>query len=283
MITVLGATGNTGGRVAARLTEAGEQVRAVSRSGRAVPGAEPWQGDAGDRDFLTRAFTGADAAYVLLPFDLFTPGYHAVQDRLGEAVTAALRAARVPYVVALSSLGAEVPAGTCYLTALHRQEQRLRTLDADVLFLRTGLFFESFLHGLDAMRAEGVHADTIDPATRLPMIATRDVGDAAADALLTRSRTGVRELLGPADLTVPEALADLAPRVGLPELDYVRVPEEAMVAALEQVGMPPDVAALHVEMNSAFDSGLVRSSGRTADATTPTTVAAWADGLGVTA
>lgn len=42
MITVLGATGNTGGRVAARLAEAGEQVRAVSRSGRAVPGAEPW-------------------------------------------------------------------------------------------------------------------------------------------------------------------------------------------------------------------------------------------------
>ncbi|MCE3552601.1 NAD(P)H-binding protein [Pseudonocardia sp. RS11V-5] len=65
MITVLGATGNTGGRVAARLAEAGEQVRAVSRSGRPVPGAEPWRGDATDRDFLTRAFTGAGAAYVL--------------------------------------------------------------------------------------------------------------------------------------------------------------------------------------------------------------------------
>ncbi|WP_433504703.1 NAD(P)H-binding protein [Pseudonocardia halophobica] len=283
MITVLGATGNTGGRVAARLAETGEQVRAVSRSGRAVPGAEAWQGDAGDRDFLTRAFTGAGAAYVLLPFDLFTPGYHAEQDRLGEAVTEALRAARVPYVVALSALGAEVPAGTGYLTALHRQERRLRTLDADVLFLRPGLFFESFLYSLDAMRAEGVHADTIDPGTRLPMIATRDVGDAAADALLTRTRTGVRELLGPADLTVPEALADLGPRVGLPDLGYVRVPEEAMVGALEQVGMPPDVAALHVEMNAALTSGLVRSSGRTADATTPTTVATWADGLGVAA
>jgi uncharacterized protein YbjT (DUF2867 family) len=214
MISVLGATGNTGGRVAARLAEAGEQVRAVSRSGRAVPGAEPWQGDATDRDFLTRAFAGADAAYVLLPFDLFNPDYHATQDRLGEAVTESLRAAGVPYVVALSSLGAEVPAGTGYLTALHRQEQRLRTLDAGILFLRPGLFFESFLHSLDAMRAEGVHADTIDADVRLPMVATRDVGDAAADALLTRTRTGVRELLGPAELTVPEALADLGARLG---------------------------------------------------------------------
>ncbi|GAA4711714.1 NAD(P)H-binding protein [Pseudonocardia yuanmonensis] len=283
MITVLGATGNTGGRVAARLAEAGQQVRAVSRSGRAVPGAEPWQGDATDRDFLTRAFTGADAAYVLLPSDLFAPDYHAVQDRLGEAVAAALRAARVPYVVALSALGAEVPAGTGYLTALHRQEQRLRRLHADVLLLRPGLFFESFLHGLDAMRSEGVHADTVDPDVRLPMIATRDVGDAAADALLTRTRTGVRELLGPAELTVPEAVAEFGPRVGLPDLGYVRVPEEAMVGALVEAGMPPDVAALHVEMNAAFNSGLVRSSGRTADATTPTTVATWADGLGVTA
>ncbi|WP_181780422.1 NAD(P)H-binding protein [Pseudonocardia pini] len=283
MITVLGATGNTGRRAAVRLVEAGEQVRAVSRSGRPVPGTETWQGDAGDREFLTRAFTGADAAYVLLPFELFEAGYVAHQDRLGTAVTEALRAARVPYVVALSAVGAEVPGGTGYLASLHAQEQRLRTLDADVLFLRPGLFFESFLYGLDAMRAEGVHADTIDPAVRLPMVATGDVGDAAAEALLGRTRTGVRELLGPADLTVPEAIAQLGPRVGLPDLGYVRVPDEAMVDALTGIGMPPDVAALHVEMNAAFNSGLVHSAGRTADATTPTTVAIWADALGVPA
>jgi uncharacterized protein YbjT (DUF2867 family) len=283
MITVLGATGNTGGRAAARLVEAGEQVRAVSRSGRAVPGAETWQGDAGDQEFLTRAFTGADAAYVLLPFGPFEAGYLAHQERLGAAVTEALRAARVPYVVALSSLGAEVPAGTGYLASLYTQEQRLHTLDADVLFLRPGLFFESFLHGLDAMRAEGVHADTIDPAVRLPMVATGDVGDAAAEALLARTRTGVRELLGPADLTVPEAVALLGPRVGLPDLGYVQVPDEAMVGALTGIGMPPDVATLQVEMNSAFNSGLVHSAGRTADATTSTTFATWADALGVPA
>jgi hypothetical protein len=47
--------------------------------------------------------------------------------------------------------------------------------------------------------------------------------------------------------------------------------------------MPADVAALHVEMNAAFNSGLVRSAGRTADATTPTTLATWADGVGVAA
>jgi uncharacterized protein YbjT (DUF2867 family) len=279
MITVLGATGNTGGRVAARLAAAGEQVRAVSRSGRPVAGTESWPGDAADADFLARAFDGADAAYVLQPFDLLQPDWTDTQRRLGEAIVTGLRRAGVPYVVALSSLGGEIPTGTGYLTSLHDQEQRLAALNADLLLLRPGLFFESFAVGLDAMRATGLHADTVDPDVALPMVATRDVGDAAADALLTRTRTGVRELLGPADLTVPQAIAVLGPAVGLPDLRYVRVPEQAMTEALVGYGLSAEMAALHVQMNAAFNAGVVRSAGRTADSTTATDIADWAGAL----
>ena len=77
------------------------------------------------------------------------------------------------------------------------------------MFLRPGLFFESFLPSLPAMLATGVHHDTIDPDVALPMVATADVGDAAAAALLDAEAVGVRELLGPEDLTVPEAVARL--------------------------------------------------------------------------
>ena len=69
MITVLGATGHTGGRVTTQLRAAGEKVRAVGRSAErlATVGAEPWVGDASDPAFLTEAFRGTDAAYVLMP------------------------------------------------------------------------------------------------------------------------------------------------------------------------------------------------------------------------
>lgn len=292
MITVLGATGNTGARIVEALRAAGEPVRAIGRDaarlGAATAlGAQPHVGDAGDAAFLRRAFDGADAAYVLMPIDLASPGYAAQQAAVGESVTEALRASGVPHVVALSSLGAEVPGGpdlavTGFLGTLHEQEQRLATLEANLTLLRPGLFFESFLHGVDAMRAHGVHADSIDPDVTLPMVATRDVADVAAEALRHRSWSGtvVREVLGAADLTVPDAVAALGPAWGMPGLTYVRVPDREMQALLRDAGMPEDAARLHVAMNRAFNEGTVGSlAGRGPGNTTPTTVDAWARSL----
>ncbi|MBN9097205.1 MULTISPECIES: hypothetical protein [unclassified Pseudonocardia] len=51
--------------------------------------------------------------------------------------------------------------GTGFLTSLHDQEQRLADLTGvDVLLLRPGLFFESFLPALDAIRTHGAHVDS---------------------------------------------------------------------------------------------------------------------------
>jgi uncharacterized protein YbjT (DUF2867 family) len=276
MITVLGATGHTGSRVAAQLRAAGEEVRAVGRSAERLAGvdAEPWVGDASDPAFLTGAFRGADAAYVLMPLDLTAPGYHAQQDALGESIIAAIRASGLRRVVALSSLGADVPTGTGFLTSLYTQEQRLRAVEGlDVLFLRPGLFFESFRP--DAIRAHGVHVDSIDPDLALPMVATRDVGDAAAAALIASDWSGVqvRELLGPCDLTLPEATRILGEGIGMPDLKYVRLPDAELIGLLTSVGLPADLAELHVGMNRAFNDGVVVSrSGRTPGTTTPTSL-----------
>lgn len=289
MITVLGATGNTGGRIVETLREAGEPVRAVGRDpGRLAPsaalGAQPCVGDAADPEFLRHALDGADAAYVLMPIDVMEPGYATRQRAIGESIVTALRATCVPHVVALSSLGAEVDGGpdlarTGFLGSLYEQEQRLATLDAHVTLLRPGLFFESFLPALDAMRAYRTHADSIDPDRTLPMVATRDVAAVGAGALLARDWSGtvVREVLGAADRTVPDAIAALGPALGMPELSYVRVPDEEMAGMLRDAGLPDDVARLQVAMNRAFNDGTVGSTvGRTPESTTPTTVEAWA-------
>lgn len=282
MITVLGASGNTGGRVVRRLREAGETVRAVGRdtarlADAAAHGAEPHAADITDRTALTAALRGADAAYVLMPLDVTRPGYRAQQEQVGTAIAAALADAGVPRVVALSSLGAERERGTGFLETLHEQEQRLAALDARVLFLRPGLFFESFLPSLDAMLATGVHHDTIDPEVALPMVATTDVGDAAAAALRDPDAAGVHELLGPEDLTVPHAVARRGAALGRPGLRYERPSEEVMRAVLVEVGLPADLADENLAMNAAFNAGTVRSlAGRGPATSTPTTLEDWA-------
>ena len=157
MITVMGATGRTGSKIAAQLLHAGEPVRALGRSERRLTeltraGAEPVVGDAKDPGFLTAAFSGADAVYAMLPVDPTWSDYHAEADPLVEAVAAAVRDSGVRHVVALSSLGAERATGTGFIVSLYRQEQRLRALpDANVLALRAGLFFESFAPALEVM------------------------------------------------------------------------------------------------------------------------------------
>ena len=66
MITVMGATGNTGRKIAAALLDAGQQVRALGRAERKLAelgraGAEVLTGDAGDAAFLARASLTAAA------------------------------------------------------------------------------------------------------------------------------------------------------------------------------------------------------------------------------
>lgn len=280
MITVLGATGNVGDRLVRRLLAAGEEVRAVGRNpqrlaGLAAAGAEIAAGEVTDAAFLTRAFTGADAVHTMLPYDPTASGFREQQERIGTAITTAIRDSGVRRVVALSSLGADRPSGTGFIAAsLYPQEQRLRALPGvDVLFLRPGLFFESIVAALDVVRAIGINVDAADPDAPIPMIASRDVADAAAEALLARDWTGteVRELLGPCDLTYTRATRILGAAIGRPDLQYVRLPDDEMVAALVEAGFTPETAALHVEMGRAMSTGMIASrEGRTPRTTTPT-------------
>jgi uncharacterized protein YbjT (DUF2867 family) len=280
MITVMGATGQTGGATAGRLLEAGEHVRALGRSADRLAalrdaGAEPFPVDASDATALTEAFRGANAAYVLLPISPEAPDWHAHMAQLGEAIVTAVRAAGVPYVVAVSSVGADLPSGTGFLTGLHAQEQRLQTLTdvAHVLAFRPGAYFENAYGWLPVIAEQGVMADSVAPDAPLPMVATGDVGAAAAAALRSRDWTGfaVRELLGPRDLTYAEVAGMIGAAIGRPELGYVQIPEDDLRAALEAEGWSPDATRLQVEMNRVFSDGTVTASAtRTAASTTPT-------------
>jgi uncharacterized protein YbjT (DUF2867 family) len=288
MIAILGASGNTGMRIARLLLKGGEKVRALGRSAEKLAalksaGTEVLTGDASDATFLTAALHGADGVYTLFPPDFRSTDYRAQQDRQGEAVVKAIRDSGVRRVVFLSSLGAELSEGTGPIAGLHAQEERLRELGGvDVLVLRAAYFFENFYATLDLIKHQGINGGAIAADVAIPMIATRDIADAAAQALKTRDWKGlvVRELLGQRDLTFAEATRILGARIGKPDLKYVQFPYAGFAAALVQMGFSQNVADLYVEMTRAANGGALKSrEGRSPSNTTPTRFEEFAESL----
>ncbi|HXW04454.1 MAG TPA: NmrA family NAD(P)-binding protein [Vicinamibacterales bacterium] len=279
MITVMGATGNIGGRISELLLTAGQRVRALGRSVEKLAplkelGAEVLTGDAQDATFLTTAFRGTDAAFTLLPPDLHAMDFRRQQDQQGEAIAAAIRDSGVRVVVFLSSLGAELSTGTGPIAGLHAQEQRLRRLkNVNILILRPTYFFENFLSTVGLIKHQGINGGAAGPDVSMPMIATRDIAEVAAEALRRRDWSGVvvRELLGPRDLSFAEATRIIGERIGQPDLPYVQFPYEAFAASLVQMGISESVAGLYAEMSRAMNEGKVQSlEGRRAENSTPT-------------
>lgn len=285
MIVVLGATGNTGSVVAKKLLEKGEKVRAAGRNAHklaqlAALGAESVTADATDAAALTRVFTGAAAAYVLLPPRAKDPELLASGDAMSTAITEAIRAAGISNVVLLSSIGAQHEKKTGPIQALHTFEEKLKHVpDLNALFLRPAIFMENFLMLVPLMHSMGFLAGGIDSDLKMPMIATRDIGAAAAEELekLDFSGFAIRELHGQRDLSHDEAAAAIGAATGKPKLSYRHFPAFLVEQATKQMGIPGKTAALMSELNEAANDGLLKPlEPRSGKNTTATSIETWA-------
>ena len=288
IVTVLGATGKTGGAVATRLLAAGVKVKAVARSADKLAalqkrGAQAIEADVGDAAALTEALRGSDAAYLMIPGDYTKPDLLGQYRRAAEAIDRAVRDAGLRRAVFLSSLGGEAAAGTGPIVGLHDAEERLRAIantGLALLILRPAYFYENSYGTLGLIKHQGINGGAIEPGVPMPTIAAADIGNVAADALLKSDFSGVvvRELTGPRDLTMAEVTGLLGKAIGKPDLPYVRFPDEGYVAGLESAGFSPDAARLFLEMATAFNKGLVGRQPGNEKVKTSTSFESFADG-----
>jgi uncharacterized protein YbjT (DUF2867 family) len=275
MYVILGASGNTGSIIADSLLSKGKKVRVVGRDAGRLQrfvrrGAEAFTGDMSDVAALSKAFSGARAAYLLLPPITSRED----QERESDAIARALSESGLRYAVYLSSYGAHVPEGTGPVTGLHSSEQKLNAISGlNVLHLRAAYFMENNLAAISMIQEMGIFGHALLPDLKLPMMATRDVGDYAAQRLLDLDFSGkqTRELLGERDLSMAEATAIIARGIGKPDLHYVQFPYDQVQQVLEQMGMPPKKAAVYIEMFRAINAGvLAAQEPRSRENTTPT-------------
>ncbi|HKV05268.1 MAG TPA: NAD(P)H-binding protein [Candidatus Acidoferrales bacterium] len=279
MYVVTGASGNSGRVVAERLLARGQKVRAIGRSAERLQplvakGAEPCVCDLTDREALAAAFAGARGVYVMIPPNVTSKDYRAHQDRITDAVAAALEAAGVEHAVSLSSIGADKKVGVGPVAGQHYLENRLNQIPGlSVVHLRAGYFMENTLAQIGIIKSMGVMAGALRAELEVPMIATQDIGAAAAEALLRLEFTGpsTRELLGHRDISMAEVAGIVGRALGRPHLAYTRLPDDQVRDALTEVGISTNVANLILEMAAGQNTGhMIALEKRSASNTTPT-------------
>jgi uncharacterized protein YbjT (DUF2867 family) len=279
MYVIMGASGNTGHTVAQNLLAREQKVRVVGRNAAhlqplAAKGAEIFIGDVADAAALTKAFDQADSAYVMIPPNPTSNDPLGYSNRVSDAIAAAVQNAGTKHVVALSSIGADKSSGTGPVLGLHHLEEKLNQISsANVLHLRAAYFMENTLPQVNAIRKMGYSVGPLHPDLKVPMIATRDIGTTAADALLHPTDRGKqsRELLGQRDLSYTEVAAVLGKAIGKPDLKYVQLGDDQARGAMVQMGMSDQFARLLLEMTAALNSGYMRAlEPRTRENTTPT-------------
>lgn len=279
MYVVLGATGHTGSIIANSLLQKGEKVRVVGRDSARLErfvrkGAEAVTANVSDAAALSKAFGGARAAYLMVPPSMTSLDYRSDQERVSDAIAKAVKDSGLQYAVHLSSYGAHVAAGTGPIAGLHASEQKLNAISGlNILHVRAGYFMENNLAAAGMIQGMGIFGHAVLPDLKLPMIATRDIGEYAAQRILQLDFAGkqTRELLGERDISMTEATAVIARGIGKPDLRYVQFPYEQVQQVLMQMGVPQKTAAQFIEMYQGINAGVVAGQEpRSAENTTAT-------------
>jgi uncharacterized protein YbjT (DUF2867 family)/ketosteroid isomerase-like protein len=208
-ILVTGATGNVGRHIAAQLTGAGVNVRALTldvSSARLPAGVSPVAGDLTSPDSLSEAAAGADAAFLLWPF------------RTAEAAAAAVDAlaGQVGRIVFLSALNVQDGATPEQNGMWGQVEQAIEKSGVEWTFLRAGGFAANTLAWADEIRSEGVVRWVYGEAAR-SLIHERDISDVAVLALTDAKHSGAKYVLtGPEIVTQAHQAAIIGEVTGLP-------------------------------------------------------------------
>jgi uncharacterized protein YbjT (DUF2867 family) len=225
---IIGGTGKTGRRVAARLIEMGVPVRATSRTGEHT---FDWD----DETTWSPALRDAGAVYLTYAPDLGLPG---AADRVRELAALAADSG-VRRLVLFSGRGQ------------HNHEPAERAVQESGLewtIVRSAWLAQNFSEDfLAPMVGAGVLALPAGDAV-IPFIDADDVADVAVAALTEAGHHGeIYEVTGPRSLGFAEAAEEIARATSRP-LGYLAVDDHEYASGMAEEGVPPDLAAVLSEI-----------------------------------
>jgi len=268
MYAITGAFGQTGLALSQALLDAGHAFRMIVR--RDDTQAEKWRrrgaevviADIGNPNELAQAFQNVEAAYLMNPPAYFTPDLHGQARHVHASLLEAAHFAKVPYLVALSSVGAQHDAGTGNILTTHNFEQQLQNYSGNLTILRAANFMENWAWSMQSVKENRVLPSMFRPIGKsLPMVSALDIGHCAAKLLSENSmHRRVVELHGPKDYSPLEASQTLSEILGhhIQAVEYV---DTDWANTMLSKGFPQATVDVFIEMFAGFNSGLISFEG----------------------
>lgn len=249
-ILVTGATGNVGGALLPLLASVPATVIAGSTRGQSVSGVPGRAIDFADVPSLTKAFTGVDLAFIVIPLrpDMV---------QLAANVAKAARAAGVKHLVRVSGAGADPHSPYAIGRVQGQADQHLVASGIPTTLLRPKNFMQNFSSFLAGM-VQGGTFYTSQEQGRIPFIDVRDIAAVAAKVLENPSvHAGQAYVLtGPEALTNREALDRIGDATGK-SIALLDIPESAAQQSMRNMGMPSLVVDVMSSLNTLIAAGYV--------------------------
>jgi uncharacterized protein YbjT (DUF2867 family) len=253
MYVILGGTGHVGSAVADALLRAGEPVTLVTRH--AEKGA-PWSArgarvavaDIADTDALRAALArGRRALIVNPPADPATDTDQTERQTVSQ-ILRALESVELDKIVAVSTGGARPGHRLGDLNTLWELETGLQRLGLPTAINRGAYYMSNWDASLPAVRETGVLTSFFPADLAMPMVAPRDLGEAAARRLRSDpSDVGVVHVEGPARYTprdVAETLGQLLGRT----VSLQVVPRGQWISSFRELGFSAAAAESYARM-----------------------------------
>lgn len=256
-IVVTTPTGHIGNKLANILLDRKADVTVVARHPEKVKdlanrGAKVIAGEHNNPAILEQAVDGADALFWLTPAEMTSRDPLGTARSMAEAGASVIRKHPDLHVVQLSSAGAFLPSGTGPIVGHHDTEEKFRAAGKNIVSLRPNEFMENVFFSLPKIVEQGSIYTSIPGSVKAPFIATQDIAEVAAEFLLKPiDGHHVVDIVGPQEISFDEWGSIAGHAIGK-QIRVVTVPGDQLKAAMTQVGMSPEMAALLVEMEGAY-------------------------------
>ena len=253
MYVILGGTGHVGSAAADALLRAGEQVTIVTRradrasrlSGR---GAQVAVADIADTEALRAALSsGRRALIVNPPADPSTDTDETERQTVSQ-ILRTLEPLELEKIVAVSTGGARPGQRLGDLNTLWELETGLQRLRTPTAINRGAYYMSNWDASLEEVRQTDVLTSLFPADLPIPMVAPRDLGEAAARRLRSGlSDVGIQHIEGPARYT-PREVADAFGHVLRRSVSLNVVPREQWKRSFSELGFSDAAAESYTRM-----------------------------------